>query len=61
MEDYNNWLNSIGSKENVDLILYPNLNHLFIAGKEKSTPDEYQIEGHVENIVIEDISNWIIY
>ncbi len=61
LEDYNNWLNSIGSEENVNLILYPTLNHLFITGNKYSTPDEYQLEGHVDRIVIEDISNWIIY
>jgi dienelactone hydrolase len=57
--DYNNWLNSIGSKNNVDLILYPNLNHLFITGTGNSTPDEYLIEGHIDKKVIQDITNWI--
>ena len=59
IDDYNIWLNSIGSKENVELILYPSLNHLFIAGIGNSIPDEYLFEGHVEKKVIEDISNWI--
>jgi len=57
--DFNNWLNSIGYRENVELILYPNLNHLFMNGSVESNPDEYQIEGHVEKKVINDISNWI--
>ena len=59
IDDYNIWLNSIGSKENVELILYPSLNHLFITGIGNSIPDEYLVEGHVEKKVIEDISNWI--
>jgi len=60
LDDFNNWLNSIGSKENVELILYPSLNHLFLTGIGKSTPNEYLEEGHVEKKVIDDISNWII-
>ena len=57
--DFNNWLNSIGSKENVEFRLYPSLNHLFITGSGDSIPDEYLEEGHVEKKVIDDISNWI--
>ena len=59
LTDYNMWFNSIGSKDNVKLNLYPNLNHLFMTGVGNSTPDEYQKEGHVEEIVIEDIIQWI--
>jgi alpha-beta hydrolase superfamily lysophospholipase len=59
IDDFNNWLNTIGSKENVDHILYPNLNHLFITGIGVPNPDEYLEEGHVEKKVIYDISNWI--
>jgi esterase/lipase len=59
LADYNIWLNSIGSNDNVELILYPQLNHLFISGTGNSTPEEYLTEGHVDNTVIEDITNWI--
>ncbi len=57
--DFNKWLNSIGSKENVEFRLYPSLNHLFITGSGDSIPDEYLEEGHVEKKVIDDISTWI--
>ena len=60
IDDFNNWLKSIQSNDNVEYILYPNLNHLFITGDGDSTPDEYLLEGHVEKKVIDDISNWII-
>jgi hypothetical protein len=39
--------------------LYPKLNHLFIAGEGKSTPDEYAQPGHVEETVVADIAEWI--
>ena len=57
--DFNNWLNSIGSKDNIEYRLYPSLNHLFITGIGDSIPNEYFEEGHVEKKVIDDISNWI--
>ena len=57
--DFNKWLNSIGSKDNVEFRLYPSLNHLFITGIGDSIPNEYFEEGHVEKKVIDDISNWI--
>jgi len=57
--DFNNWLNSIGSKDNIEYRLYPSLNHLFITGIGDSIPNEYFEEGHVEKKVIDDISTWI--
>jgi esterase/lipase len=59
LDDFNNWLNTIGGKDNVDYILYSNLNHLFVTGIGDSIPDEYLLEGHVEKKVIDDMSNWI--
>jgi dienelactone hydrolase len=60
IDDYNRWLSSIQSNENIEYILYPKLNHLFMSGDANSTPDEYLIEGHVEKKVIDDINDWII-
>ncbi len=59
MEDFRVWKEALSSKENVAFKSYPNLNHLFIEGKGKSTPDEYQAEGHVAEFVIDDIADWI--
>lgn len=40
--------------------LYPNLNHLFIEGTGKSTPNEYlQKSGNVAPSVVADIADWI--
>ena len=57
--DYENWKKALKSHENVTFKLYPNLNHLFMEGEGKSTPDEYYKTGHVSKQVIDDIVNWI--
>jgi len=57
--DFNNWEKGLSSRDKVAFKLYPDLNHLFIVGKGKSTPQEYQNPGHVDKQVIEDIAWWI--
>lgn len=39
--------------------LYPQLNHLFVAGTGPSTPDEYARPGYVAPAVIDDVAAWI--
>ncbi|MBE0450622.1 MAG: alpha/beta fold hydrolase [Clostridia bacterium] len=38
---------------------YESLNHLFIAGEGKPSPEEYSVPGKVDNQVIEDLAEWI--
>ena len=57
--DFNNWEKGLSSRDKVAFKLYPDLNHLFIVGKGKSIPQEYQNPGHVDKQVIEDIAWWI--
>lgn len=62
--DFKNWRDALESKPNsskpYQFKLYPNLNHLFITGKGKSTPSEYfQYSGNVSQKVIADIATWI--
>jgi uncharacterized protein len=57
--DFNRWKESLVAQSNVTFKLYPNLNHLFIAGQGKSTPDEYEEPGHVADGVVTDIAEWI--
>jgi uncharacterized protein len=57
--DYPAWQNALGEKSNATLKLYPKLFHLFIAGEGPSTPQEYFVEGHVSDEVIQDIAGWI--
>ena len=58
-DDFYIWNNTLKNKENVMLISYPNLNHLFMNGSGPSTNMEYLVEGHVSSEVISDIIDWI--
>jgi len=57
--DFERWKSGLGEVENVRFKLYPALDHLFIAGKGKSSPGDYQNPGHVDEQVINDIATWI--
>jgi hypothetical protein len=59
MEDLENWKKYLSSKQNIEFKTYPKLNHLFIEGEGKSTPQEYNVAGHVDEIVIDDIAGWM--
>ncbi|MCD6202510.1 MAG: alpha/beta fold hydrolase [Bacteroidales bacterium] len=58
-EDFEGWEKGLENRENVTFRFYPDLNHLFMTGEGKSTPDEYMREGHVSGKVIGDITDWI--
>ncbi len=57
--DYDLWKKSLEGQSNVEFKLYPDLNHLFMAGEGKSSPKDYLVPGHVDVKVIEDIDSWI--
>jgi fermentation-respiration switch protein FrsA (DUF1100 family) len=59
VKDFDGWKKALSGKDNVEFKLYPAHNHLLIPGKGKCTPAEYQIAGHVDREVIEDIAAWI--
>ena len=59
MEDFQGWNSSLHSYENVEFKVYPTLNHLFIEGEGKSTPNEYFQAGNIAEIVMRDIASWI--
>jgi hypothetical protein len=59
MTDFAAWEKIFSSRTNVTLKSYPALNHLFIAGLGPSLPAEYEVMGHVDALVIDDIANWI--
>jgi dienelactone hydrolase len=58
--DFAGWKKALGSQPGVTFKLYPDLNHLFMAGQGKSTPAEYERPGHVAENVIDDIAAWIL-
>ena len=60
IKDFQNWKNALGKKRNVTFKTYPTLTHLFMEGSEKPTPADYQKISHVDENVINDITNWIL-
>ena len=57
--DFKIWKDALGSRANVTLKLYQDLNHLFMTGTGKATPAEYEKHGFVAQSVVSDISDWI--
>jgi dienelactone hydrolase len=60
LKDYEIWKKGLAGHSHVTFRLYPQLNHLFITGKGKSTPAEYEQPGHVDAHVVTDIAAWIL-
>jgi fermentation-respiration switch protein FrsA (DUF1100 family) len=58
--DFDGWQAALSARADVQFILYPDLNHLFMVGVGKSTPGEYSIAGHVAEQVIADMANWVL-
>jgi hypothetical protein len=58
-DDFYIWNNTFKDNNNVLLISYPYLNHLFIKVSGPPTNTEYLQEGHVSSEVIFDIIDWI--
>lgn len=58
-KDFQEWKKVLKHKPRTDFKLFPNLNHIFMTGDGKSTPQEYLEEGHVAKEVIETIVSWI--
>ncbi|MEO8149256.1 MAG: alpha/beta hydrolase [Bacteroidia bacterium] len=56
--DYNLWQKELKGFPNVQFKLYDKLNHLFMEGTGKSTPDEYDKEGNVPEYVVSGIADF---
>ncbi len=59
VQEFQSWKAALSGRHNVAFRLYPDLNHLFMAGKGPGTPKEYAIAGHVDASVVSDIARWI--
>ena len=59
-EDYNLWKEGLSAKKGVAFRLYSDLNHLFMGGEGRPTPEEYSIPNHVDERVINDLAGWIL-
>jgi dienelactone hydrolase len=60
LDDYNRWNGALGKRTNVTSKLYPALNHLFIAGEGKPSPEEYRQAGFVAPEVVADIVTFVL-
>jgi hypothetical protein len=56
LEDF---LRALGTRDGVQVIRYPTLNHLFIPGAGPPRPSEYNDAGTVAVEVSRDIAEWI--
>ncbi|MGZ7067543.1 MAG: alpha/beta fold hydrolase, partial [Methanobacterium sp.] len=52
-DDFEGWKKALNNRKNATFKIFKGLNHLFIAGEGKSTPQEYLVEGHVDVDVID--------
>jgi dienelactone hydrolase len=60
MADFEGWKKALAGRPNVHLKSYPNLNHLFMPGQNKATPEEYMaVANNVAQEVIDDVAVWI--
>lgn len=58
--DFNSWKRGLANSTNVSFRLYPKLNHLFVSGEGKSSPQEYERGGHVAENAIAAIADWVL-
>jgi uncharacterized protein len=57
MADVEGWKST--GKKNLTTVLFPMLNHTFVKGEGKATPEEYEKDGSVSEEVITTISAWV--
>lgn len=58
-KDFAGWRNVLKTEDRVTFKFMPNLNHLFMPGAGKSTPNEYAIASHVDVAVVDFIAEWV--
>ena len=58
--NFDAWGEALGRRSNVTMKIYPDLNHLFMAGTGHSAPTEYEQPGHVAEEVIDTIAIWVL-
>lgn len=58
-KEFNAWKKELAGKSNVQFMLYPKLNHLFLEGDRRSEPAEYELPGHIPQYVIDDLAKFI--
>jgi hypothetical protein len=59
VQDFNIWKTALAANKNATFKLYPDLNHLLSAQKEKGNGTQYRVPSNVDINLIKDISAWI--
>lgn len=59
LEDFRRWKAALAGSRGAAFKSYPALNHLFIEGTGKIRPEEYAAPGHVAEVVLNDLAEWI--
>ncbi|MFZ4797472.1 MAG: alpha/beta fold hydrolase [Bacteroidia bacterium] len=59
LSEYLKWKNALINKTNYQFTSFQKLNHLFLEGEGKSTPDEYFNRSNVPEYVIDEITKWL--
>lgn len=57
--DFELWQKHLKHNPKTTFRYYPNLNHLFMPGEGMATPQEYEVPGHVDFQVVQDIASWV--
>jgi fermentation-respiration switch protein FrsA (DUF1100 family) len=60
MKDFDLWKSALAGRSNVAFMLFPALNHLFMAGEGKSSPAEYRVAGNFSVEAVGGIANWLL-
>ena len=59
MPDYNGWRDALAGHSKATLKTYPGLFHLFMQSLGTPSPKDYAKAGHVAEVVITDLADWI--
>jgi dienelactone hydrolase len=59
LEDFAGWERALAGRARVTLRVYPELDHLFVSGEGRSTPDDYGWPGHVAAEVVDDLAKFV--
>jgi dienelactone hydrolase len=59
MPDFNGWRDALAGHSNATLKTYPGLFHLFMQSLGTPSPKDYAKAGHVADVVITDLADWI--
>jgi alpha-beta hydrolase superfamily lysophospholipase len=57
--EYLNWKTTLKDNTNNQFLSFQKLNHMFLEGEGKSTPEEYATRSNVPDYVIDEITKWI--